>query len=318
MNHYRPGGVYAIVVTYNGMQWIDRCLQSLLSSSCAPHVIVIDNHSNDETVAHIKTYYPWVELVLPGKNLGFGQANNIGFKLAIARQAAYVFLLNQDAWVEPGTIEELMHVHASHPEYGILSPIHLNGTGTEQDAYFSVYFSGAVGSQKQVEEEKKHSLKNALPVVSVPFVNAAAWLISVSCLQTTGGFDPVFFHYGEDSNYVQRAAFKGFKTGVVPAVKIFHDRDITGRMQNMSMEKKIQKEWVQLLVYLCDVNNEAYRILFIRRCLRHTLYFITSCLSFNSEKIKFHAGVLRHLIPSAGKIMKSRSAAVTKTGVPFL
>jgi GT2 family glycosyltransferase len=318
MSQYHSGGVYAIVVTYNGMQWIDRCLQSLFNSSCKPFVIVIDNNSADETVAHIQTHYPLAELMQPGKNLGFGQANNIGFKMAIARHAAYIFLLNQDAWTEPDTIEELMRAHSAHPEYGILSPVHFNGSGTELDAHFSMYVSSAVNFGKLFEVEKSHSLQSNSTVVSVPFVNAAAWLISASCLQTTGGFDPVFFHYGEDSNYAQRAAFKRFKTGVVPAVKIFHDRDITGRTKNMSLEKKIQKEWVQLLVYLCDVNNDTYYILFIRRCLRYTLNFIVGCLSLNSEKIVLSAGMLKRLTTSAGKIMKSRSLAVKEGTVPFL
>jgi hypothetical protein len=53
------------------------------------------------------------------------------------------------------------------------------------------------------------------PAVSrVDFVNAAIWLVSRKCLLDVGGFDPLFFHRGEDSDYVCRARFHGYDTGV--------------------------------------------------------------------------------------------------------
>jgi len=58
----------------------------------------------------------------------------------------------------------------------------------------------------------------------VPFVNAVAWLISRECLETIGGFDPLFFHYGEDDNYSQRVIYHGFKIGVLLKVFVIHDR----------------------------------------------------------------------------------------------
>ena len=61
--------------------------------------------------------------------MGFGEANNIGIKSSIKQGADYVFLLNQDAWIEKDTIKILLSVITKNENIGIASPIHLNGSG---------------------------------------------------------------------------------------------------------------------------------------------------------------------------------------------
>ena len=80
---------YIIIVTYNGMKWLEACL-----SSCRKYsVIVIDNNSSDNTVSFIEQKYPNTILLKQNKNLGFGAANNIGINYALQNNADYVFLL---------------------------------------------------------------------------------------------------------------------------------------------------------------------------------------------------------------------------------
>ena len=74
-------------------------------------------------------------------NLGFGKANNIGIKKALDLGVDYVFLLNQDAYLVGDTIKDLIMIHQSNLDYGILSPIHLNGKGNKLDRNFSYYLS---------------------------------------------------------------------------------------------------------------------------------------------------------------------------------
>ena len=100
--------ILAIVVTYNGMKWVDRCLGSLVMSRTPADVIVIDNGSQDGTQEYIAENYPEVKLVSTGENFGFGKANNIGLKHALEKGYEYVYLLNQDAWVYPDTLGVLM------------------------------------------------------------------------------------------------------------------------------------------------------------------------------------------------------------------
>lgn len=208
---------YIIIVTYNGMLWLDRCLKSCLNYP----VIIIDNASTDETVSFIETNYPNVTLLKQTVNLGFGQANNIGIRYALDHGSEHVFLLNQDAYLVDNVLETLISFQKQNPQYGILSPIHITGNQKKLDKNFSSFML----KEKTGQFYSDFVLGNKLAsVYEVPFVNAAAWLLSRKCLETVGGFDPLFFHYGEDDNYCQRVVFHGLKIGVVPKCFIIHDR----------------------------------------------------------------------------------------------
>jgi|SRR5690554_570598 len=217
MNH-KKDNIFIVIVTYNGMKWLQKCLDSCKGFS----VVVVDNNSSDETVGFIKQHFPEVYLLEQNKNFGFGQANNLGISQALKQGADYVFLLNQDAYLQEGCIENLIRVQKQNPQYGILSPIHLNGEGNRLDKNFSHY----VGYRNNPDFYSDFVLKNPLKeIYEVPFVNAAGWLLSREVLETVGGFDPIFFHYGEDDNYCQRVRYHKYKIGVVSDVFLKHDRE---------------------------------------------------------------------------------------------
>ena len=231
--------VVVIVVTHNGIKWIDTCMSSLLKSTIAPNIIVVDNKSEDGTSDFLFKTYTQVEIVVNNQNPGFGKANNIGIKKAFEDGADFIFLLNQDAWVEEDTIEKLINVAEKHPEYGIVSPIHMNGKGAALDFRFSHYISPAK-CPKLVSDTFLNKTKN--DIYETQFVNAAAWLISRQCIETIGGFNPIFHMYGEDDNYIHRAHYHGFKVGIYPFAKIYHDReDKSITVSENHYEKNIRK-----------------------------------------------------------------------------
>ena len=209
--------IYIIIVTYNGMQWLEKCLESCSAYS----VVVIDNCSTDNTLSFIQTCFPKVKLLKQDRNKGFGQANNIGISYALNNGAEHVFLLNQDAYIVNNSLDNLVLFQKQNPEYGIVSPIHITGDKKLLDKKFSEFMLKEYTGQFYSDFVLGNSIKE---VYNVPFVNAAAWLISKECLETVGGFDPLFFHYGEDDNYCQRVKFHEFKIGVLPSVYIIHDR----------------------------------------------------------------------------------------------
>jgi GT2 family glycosyltransferase len=216
--------VYVVIVTYNPKQWIDKCFSSLRKSNIHIKTIVIDNGSTDGSQDIIQEKFPEIEFIDTKENLGFGKGNNIGIKRAYDAGADYIFLLNQDAWIENNTIEKLIEVASRNLEYGIISPIHLNGSGSTLDYNFSFYIATGI-SKSLFSDMYLNTYENK--IYSQKFVNAAAWLMTRKCIENVGGFSPSFFHYSEDDNYCQRVIYHGFKIGVVPMVKIYHDRDST-------------------------------------------------------------------------------------------
>ena len=83
-----------------------------------------------------------------------------------------VFLLNQDAWMAPDSIGFLAAQAEKHPEYGILSPVHLNGTGNRLDHGFASY----------VHQTDPARIPHDQDVIEAPFINAAFWFIPVRTL----------------------------------------------------------------------------------------------------------------------------------------
>ena len=220
-----------IVVTYNAMQWIKKCIQSVETSEHPSDLFIIDNMSTDETVDYIKKNHPHIKFIQNEQNLGFGAANNIGLQYAINHNYSYVYLLNQDAWIQPNTISILINECERHPEFGILSPMQFQANCVHLDSDFNQIYS------KTGHSDKTTAVNNVM---------AAHWLISRKCLLEVGGFSPTFHHYGEDDNYCDRARYKGFKIGIVPSAIAIHDRE--NRID--PPEKKLYLDFVRTLVFL--------------------------------------------------------------------
>lgn len=223
--------ILTIVVTYNGMRWVDRCLGSLHISETPTDVLVIDNGSNDGTVEYIAENYPEVKLVKTGANLGFGRANNIGLSYALEKGYEYVYLLNQDAWIYPDTFGTLIKAMEEDRAIGILSPMQMAACEDRPDPRF----------EKRCPRRAFRDLKSRWrsgKVYDVGFVMAAHWMISRECIQNVGGFSPAFTHYGEDDNYIHRAVYKGFRIGIHSGAKAIHDREMRPRSKEASMKLK--------------------------------------------------------------------------------
>lgn len=243
----RSPRVLAVVVTYNAMQWADRCFGSLLASSPRPDVLAVDNGSTDGTCEHVAATFPEVEVLRNTENLGFGAANNIGLRRALEGDYDFVYLMNQDAWVGEGTLRQLLGAH--RPEYGVLSPMQLSAEGIP-DANFrrkcgrSLERAGVLMEARPV----KTSANAGDGIVEVPFVMAAHWLLSREAIRRTGGFSPAFRQYGEDDNFIDRLHWHGLKCGVVPAAAAVHDR--SGR--NLPKEKRMRLKCVAPVVKLSN------------------------------------------------------------------
>jgi len=284
---------YVVIVTFNGQKWIEICFNSLLNSSIPLNIIVIDNGSSDGTTEIICNNYPSIELIKANKNLGFGKANNIGIKKAYHEGADYIFLLNQDAWIEPDTIDTLISVAKKNPEYGILSPIHLNGVGTAYDYGFFNYITSNKNSNFLFDLYTCEK-KGLNDVYQIEFVNAAFWLLPRKTIETVGGFNPFFFHYGEDRDFGIRCIYFKFKVGIVPAVKGYHDR-----VQHDSIFKKSVMPRTMIFIKFFDPNQPKSinnKIIYIAKLI--LIKFLQ--LDFRSAQV--HINVIIFVIKNRKKI----------------
>lgn len=276
--------IFAVVVTFNGLKWLDRCLCSLLSSDIPVSVIVVDNASTDGTPERIVADFPSVHLIRSRINYGFAKANNIGIRYALDNGADYVFLLNQDAWVASNTVGMLLNTLSTIDGVGIVSPVHLNGAGCGLDKMFASYMPSDF-----ISDSFMGHVKN---VYDVRFVNAASWLVSRKCIVKVGGFDTsVFVHYGEDDNFCQRVRFHGFRIVVNTVCTICHDRDQRSTSEDEYRHRVFKTPDLSRRIELADVNKgyDISALISVQKKLwwRKILTFRISAARIHTKEMKF-------------------------------
>ena len=298
--------VFCIIVTYNAMKWVDRCLTSLRESSVPVCPVVIDNCSKDNSVAYIREKYPEAYIIENDVNKGFGQANNQGIEYAYRKGATHFFLLNQDAWVQKEAVKTMVEVMDSNG-LAVLSPIHLNGNGTIMDASFCRAAVFNTNNVELVTDLMFGAPKDYYKVVSVP---AAAWMIKRDTIDAVGGFDPLFFHYGEDSNYCQRLKYHKMIIAVTPHAFIHHDRLVKGNIELFDRMNILR----QLFLEYANINQKG--TLINKNTMKLHMHIITNLFrglcTFNGELVKKTWWTITQFYSNIGSIRRSRQNNVVK------
>lgn len=194
-----------VIVTYNGLKWLGKCLGSISGAD----IFVVDNASSDGSADWVAEHYPDAILVRNSENLGFSAANNQGMQYALDKGYDYVYLLNQDAWLMPDTLETLVEAFKTNHGYGIMSPMQLRGDGMAMDYQFSKIYLKSIRDND---------------IRRVPRVMAAHWLVRCDALRHTGLFSELFPIYGQDDNLCHRMKREGYFVGIVPQARAIHDR----------------------------------------------------------------------------------------------
>lgn len=198
--------VLVIVVTHNGMHWLERCLSSVEGKD----LYVWDNDSTDGSADFVASHFPKAKLIRSAENLGFSIPNNKGIQYALDKGYEFVYLLNQDAWLEQGAMEKLVAAAEARPEYGVLSPMQMTDGYVDKDRQFAKCLSTA---------------RQDGDLLSLKRVMAAHWLMPVRVIRQMGPLEEEMFPlWGQDDEWCQALHFCGYKVGVVPEARAVHDR----------------------------------------------------------------------------------------------
>lgn len=280
--------VLTIIVSYNFMPWIEKCLGSVAASSVPTDVLVVDNASTDETVDCLRERYPEVKLIANNSNLGFGAANNIGLQRAVDDGYDFALLLNQDAWIDSDMLERLIAAYEREPgRWGILSPVQLTAGRDAIEKGFATYLDGMT----------LESLRETSAPLSRPFLNAAIWLLPVSTIKTVGMFSPLFYHYGEDKDYCNRVSYAGYEIGCVTDAFGVHDR----ADRKPTAAHAIRSEKVYALSEYANVNY-SWTTAFARSVLAQLKKAVATPVVGRWKHLSIAAG----LIGLTGRVLKQR------------
>lgn len=298
--------VYIIIVTYNAESWIEYFAPAFSGLPDGWRVLIIDNASLDSTVELVSTRYEHFVLIKNRKNIGFGGANNIGLQIALRESADYVFLLNQDARISVESIKKMILVHKKNPEYLVLSPIHLCENGSDLDYSFASYCHPYHCPHMYSDAIKKNDFQDVYPIKQV---NAAAWLLSSQCLSQIGGFNPSFFHYGEDDEYLQRVLFHKKLIGVIPSCFVEHARKSS--LFDANVKRYIKN------TFLVEYFNQLKSNSFDKMLMHLTVKLFKAVISFSPRTAFCIFLVIVDLLNNRSKIMNNKKLAST-VGATFL
>lgn len=228
--------ISAIVVSYNGAPFIAACLESLQQSNLKLNVIVVDNASTDETQTVVRRFKD-VDLIEGQENIGFGRGCNIGISHAMREGADYFLILNQDAKIEPDTVDILIQSMKSNPKIGIACPLQFDANGEAIDNIFLRFYLSPYATSL-ISDAIRGKMQ---PIYAVEQAPAAAWLISATCLMEVGGFDPLFFMYGEDDDMCRRCIFHGYEIVIVAEARFSHLRAFYASANSEWIVRKLKR-----------------------------------------------------------------------------
>jgi len=226
--------VFTIILNYNGKETIKQCLNSVFQSRYPNfEVVVVDNNSKDGSFELIRKFFPKAHLIRNEKNIGFGAGNNIGIRFALEKMADYIFLLNNDALLEQGTLEKLVEESEKSSNIGMASPIIVNPDSGK------TWFAGGKISFLKMKTIHFQKPKFQKEPYQTDHVTGCAVLIRKETFKDIGLFDEDFFLYYEDADFSIRAAKKGYTKIIIPEAKVYH-------LENSEIKNKEKTYWLVL------------------------------------------------------------------------
>lgn len=206
----------AVIPNYNGIEYLENCINSLLASNVDIKIIVVDNGSTDGAVELVKSKFPMVDLVELKNNTGFCHAVNVGISLSTT---PYVFLINNDAFVDKNTIKMLEDtIESDEKLFSVQAKMlqHYNRELVDSagDLYCALGWAFSVG--KDQHKDKYTGIKQIFSACG------GASLYRKEILDKIGLFDENHFAYLEDVDIGYRAIINGYKNVVNQDALVYH------------------------------------------------------------------------------------------------
>lgn len=216
-----------VIVSWNTRDLLKACLASIFAHppQAAFDVWVVDNDSQDGSVAVVREQFPSVKLIENEENVGFAQANN----QAITRcQGEYVLLLNPDTEVKPGALTALVTFLDENPAVGAAGSRLLNPDGTLQPSchpaptlsreLWRLFHLDAIRPYGRYD---MHAWETSRPR-EVDVLQGAALAIRKNILDEIGFLDGDYFMFSEEVDLCFRIQQAGWPLYWAPASRVIH------------------------------------------------------------------------------------------------
>jgi len=210
-----PPEISLVILNYNGAQWLDRCLESICNQTAVERleVIITDNGSTDKSREICERYaprLPALRFINNGKNLWYCEANNIG---AAAARSPLIFILNNDLWLEPYCVEQVLKGVAASPGTQLFAVRVLN---YDDDSY-----QGMGGIGFDLFGVGAETVDRSTPTVMFS-VFGCAFVIRKDDFFRVGAYPPEILIYGDEFDLGWRIWLSGGHGLSIPSARVHH------------------------------------------------------------------------------------------------
>ena len=214
---------YPIVLSWNGREDTERCLEALAAVTEPPiQVVCVDNGSTDGSVETVRDRHPDVHLIENGRNLGFSGGCNVAIRWALSQGAEWVVLVNNDAVVAPDAIAGFAAAAEQHAEAGMMAGKLYLADPPDRIWYAGQRFLAWLGYSGRHRGEGRRDGGRYGRTRRTDRANGALMAISRTAIDEIGLLDEHLFAYVEDIDWSLRTRAAGFDVLFVPAARAWH------------------------------------------------------------------------------------------------
>lgn len=240
-----------IIVNYNVKYFLEQCLFSLRRAckGIEAEVIVIDNRSSDGSIEYLRPKFPDVRFIKKESNIGFAKACNAGLQLATGK---YILFLNPDTLVPEDCFPVCFSFFDRHDDCGALGVKMVDGSGRFLKESKRSFPSPVTSLYKLIGLSRffprsrtfsKYHLGHLDDANNheVDVLAGAFMMIRKEVLDETGGFDEMFFMYGEDVDLSYRIQKAGYRNYYVAETSIIHFKGESTRRGSLNYVRMFYK-----------------------------------------------------------------------------
>jgi N-acetylglucosaminyl-diphospho-decaprenol L-rhamnosyltransferase len=222
--------VAAIVVAHNAAQQLPHCIQSLREQSGSARIalVVVDSGSSDETA---RVAQELGALVVTADNVGYGAGNNVGRQAAPA--ARYLLLLNPDAVLLSGRLDELIANADAHPEIGAFAPRIVDTRGQTASSLGTFEHPARSLLDRLAGRSIVHRYTEVSDTRPFDWAQGCALFLRTECFDQVGGFDERYFLYSEERDLLRATKNAGWVHHTYPGLTILHESE--GRVPDIKL-----------------------------------------------------------------------------------
>ncbi len=264
------GHVSIIIVNFNAGKLLTDCVQATLTSTFPVEIYVIDNASQDDSLAILQQTIidKRIHIIKNNDNIGFAPAIN---SVLPNLTSEYILLLNPDCLIQADTIASFVETMNKYPQTGISGCVVRNLDGSEQAgcrrsvptpwrALVRVFLL-----DKLFPQYCKSFVLTSSPLPTNPTkiegISGACMFVRQSAIKIVGLMDEEYFLHCEDLDWFMRFRAKNFHILFIPSIEVTHVKGFCSRNQPIKIlwykhrgmirfyRKFFQKQYPRLLFW---------------------------------------------------------------------